>query len=228
MSGLVKLRAFAVHVLTASGAALAFLALVFATGGLWEAMFIALGAALIIDGIDGPLARRLNVATALPRWSGDTLDLVVDFVTYVFVPAYAIAASGLLPAELALAAGLLIVVTGAIYFADREMKTADNFFRGFPAVWNVAAFYIDVLRPPDWTTALIVVVLAALTFAPLKFMHPLRVKRWRALNIAILAVWAALALVTVIDGLEPGPYVTWGLVLIAVYFFAAGLLPRRM
>jgi len=223
---IVTLRAFAVHVLTASGAALAFVALIFATGGQWPAMFVCLGLALIVDGIDGPLARAFKVAQVLPRWSGDTLDMVVDFVTYVFVPAYAIAGSGLLPPDLALPAGLVVVVSGAIYFADRDMKTADNFFRGFPVLWNLAAFYLDVLQPEPWLAAVIVALLAAATFAPIRFLHPLRVTRLRALNIGLLALWAALAVAAVAADLSPGPYVTWPLVAIAAYFFAVGLLPR--
>jgi phosphatidylcholine synthase len=219
-------RAFAVHVLTASGAALALLALIFATGGQWAAMFACLGIALIVDGLDGPLARAFKVAEVLPRWSGDTLDLVVDFVTYVFVPAYAIAGSGLLPPSLALAAGIIVVITGALYFADREMKTADNFFRGFPVLWNLAAFYLILLAPSEWLAAVMVATLAVLTFAPFKFLHPLRVARWRALNVALLAAWALLALVAVIYDLQPGPYVTWPLVIIAIYFFLIGLLTR--
>lgn len=222
-----SVRAFAVHVLTASGAALALLALVFATGGLWEAMFITFGAALIVDGVDGPLARRLKVAEELPRWSGETLDLVVDFVTYVFVPAYAIAASGLLPQAFTLPAGIVVVVSGALYFADRAMKTADNYFRGFPALWNLAAFYLFVLEPEPWLALVMVLALAILSFAPIKFLHPLRVKRLRALNAALLAIWAVLALVAVINNLAPGPYVVWPLALIALYFFVAGLLPRQ-
>jgi phosphatidylcholine synthase len=221
-----RIRAFAIHVLTASGAALALLALIFATGGQWEAMFFCLGFALIVDGVDGPLAREFQVAELLPRWSGDTLDLVVDFSTYVFVPAYAIAASGLLPPVLAIPSGVLVVIAGAIYFADREMKTSDNFFRGFPALWNMAAFYLYVLQPPPWAGAVMIVVLAALSFVPLKFVHPLRVRHLRPLNIALLAIWAALALVALVLRLEPGPFVTWPLVAIALYFFAAGLLRR--
>jgi phosphatidylcholine synthase len=213
-------------VLTASGAALALLALIFATGGQWAAMFVCLGIALIVDGLDGPLARAFKVAEVLPRWSGDTLDLVVDFVTYVFVPAYAIAGSGLLPPSLALAAGIIVVITGALYFADREMKTADNFFRGFPVLWNLAAFYLILLAPSEWLAAVMVATLAVLTFAPFKFLHPLRVARWRALNVALLAAWALLALVAVIYDLQPGPYVTWPLVIIAIYFFLIGLLTR--
>lgn len=228
MASFVSLRAFAVHVLTASGAALAFLALILATGGQWSAMFLCLGIALVVDGIDGPLARKLKIAEVLPRWSGDTLDIVVDFVTYVFVPAYAIAGSGLLPPELALAAGIVIVITGAIYFADRTMKTEDNFFRGFPVLWNLAAFYLDLLTPSEWISAAIVVALAVLTFAPIRFLHPLRVTRLRTLNVVLLGVWAALALVALAQNLEPAPYVTWVLVAIAAYFFAIGLLPRQV
>src|SRR5262249_45265875 len=89
---------------TAAGAALALAALMYAVRGQWAAMFLCLGIALIVDGVDGTIARWLKVAEVLPRWSGDVLDLVVDFVTYVFVPAYAIAAGGLLPQPLALPA----------------------------------------------------------------------------------------------------------------------------
>jgi phosphatidylcholine synthase len=225
--GFADLRAYAVHVLTASGAALALMAMIFATGGHWEAMFVCLGLALIVDGVDGPLAREFKVAELLPRWSGDTLDLVVDFTTYVFVPAYAIAASGLLPVWFEIPAGVVVVVVGALYFADREMKTDDNYFRGFPALWNLAAFYLYVLQPPGWAGVTLIVALAVLSFLPIKFVHPLRVRHLRPFNIALLAVWALLALAAIGSSLEPGPYVTWGLTLIAVYFFAAGLLRPR-
>jgi len=221
------IRAFAVHVLTACGAALALLALLFATGGHWEAMFLCLGLALIVDGVDGPLAREFRVADVLPRWSGDTLDLVVDFTTYVFVPAFAIIASGLMPDVLAIPSGVIVVITGAIYFADRRMKTDDNYFRGFPAVWNLAAFYLYVLQPPEWIGFAGVVALAVLTFLPVKFLHPLRVARLRWLNVALLAAWGLLALVAVIFGLQPGPFVTVPLCLIALYFFLAGLIGRQ-
>src|SRR6476661_10814187 len=124
----VRILAYSVHILTAAGAALALLALIAASRGEFPLMFLLLGVALFVDGIDGPLARRFRVAETLPRWSGDVLDLVVDFTTYVMVPAYAIVSGGLLPQPLALPAGIVIVVSGALYFADRDMKTADNYF----------------------------------------------------------------------------------------------------
>lgn len=225
MASIASLWASAIHVFTACGAALALLAMILATGGHWAGMFFCLGMALVVDGLDGPLAREFKTTEVLPRWSGETLDLVVDFTTYVFVPAYAIAASGQLPNALAIPAGILVVITGALYFAKRplQMKTADNYFRGFPAAWNLAAFYLYLLEPPPWLAAAAIAALAGLTFADFKFVHPLRVRRFRKFNIALLAIWAVLAGMTVLYNLDPGPYVTWPLSIIAVYFFLAGL-----
>ena len=218
--------AFLIHVLTASGAALAFLALRAAVAGRWPEMFMWLGLALIVDAVDGPLARYFRVSETLPRWSGDTLDLVVDFVTYVFVPAYAIAASGLLSAPLDVAAGIAITVTGALYFADRRMKMPDNYFRGFPTLWNAAAFYLLLLRPAPWLAAAIVTLLCVLTFVPFPFVHPLRVRRLRVFNLALLAIGAALAVVTLMRDMTPGPWVTGALCGIGLYIVAAGAFRR--
>ena len=216
--------AFAVHVFTACGAACAVLALMAAVAGEWPKMFLWLGIALIIDGVDGTLARQLRVAEVLPRWSGDMLDFVVDFTTYVFVPAYAMATGGLLPRPLALPLGLTVPVTGALYFADRRMKTPDNYFRGFPALWNIAAFYLFVLKPPPWAGAIAVAVLAATTFASIHFVHPIRVPRWRLMNLAALVLWGLLALVALAQNLDPPGWVAAALSAIAIYFVIAGLL----
>src|ERR1039458_1595747 len=144
---LVRAAAFSVHIFTALGAGVALIALLEAVREHWAAMFWWLGVALAIDAVDGPLARRRDVARGQPNWSGEVLDLVVDFVTYVFVPAYAITASGLLLPLAAPLLGVGIAASGALYFADRRMKAADNHFRGFPALWNVAAFYLFLLHP---------------------------------------------------------------------------------
>ena len=219
-------RAFAVHVFTATGAALALAALFMAVRGQWTGMFICLGAALFVDAIDGTIARRLKVAQVLPRWSGDVLDLVVDFVTYVFVPAFAIAAGGLLPEQLGLPAGIVIVVTGALYFADRNMKTADNYFRGFPTLWNAAAFYLFLIKPAPWLAAAAVAALAILTFMPFKFVHPLRVVRLRGVTVVAVTAWSALAVIAIWRDLDPGPWVTMALAVIGIYVMAVGLTDR--
>jgi phosphatidylcholine synthase len=220
-------RGFSVHVLTATGAALALAALLAAVRGAFDVMFLCLGIALVVDGIDGTIARAVKVSELLPRWSGEILDLVVDFVTYVFVPAYAIAAGGLLPPWLGAAAGIIIVMTGAIYFADRRMKTADNYFRGFPTLWNVVAFYLFVLKPAPWLTGGLVALLAVLTFMPFKFLHPFRVARLRTVSIGALVLWSLLGAYTLARALDPGPWVVGGLVILAAYFLGVGLTEKR-
>jgi phosphatidylcholine synthase len=219
--------AFAVHIFTACGAACALLALLAAVKNDWPAMFVWLGIALFIDGVDGTFARRLRVAELLPRWSGDVLDLVVDILNYVFVPAYAIAMSGLLPPSVAVALGAVIAVTGSLYFADRQMKTPDYYFRGFPTLWNVAAFYLFLLKPSPWLGALAVVALAALTFVPFHVVHPMRIAHMRALTLAALAVWALLAIDAVWQNLDPGYWAVAALCLLAIYFVGIGFLRRH-
>ena len=145
------------------------------------------------------------------------LDLVVDFVTYVFVPAYAITASDLL---LPLAAPLLgagIAVSGALYFADRRMKSEDNHFRGFPGLWNVAAFYLFLLHLPPALSSLGVAVLIALTFAPFRVVHPIRVVRLRGLTLSLVAIWALLVIFTLVNDFNVSAPVTIGLCAIAAY-----------
>jgi phosphatidylcholine synthase len=225
-SPLANALAFSVHIFTASGAALALFALMAAIDKNWSRMFFILGAALFVDGVDGMIARRLNVAQRLPRWSGDVLDLVVDYLTYVFIPAFVVAWCGLLPPIAAIPCAIAIIISGALYFADTGMKTKDNFFRGFPAVWNVPVFYLLLLRPDPWIGAAAIALLAAATFLPVPFVHPFRVARFRALTIALLAIWSVLALVALIRDMMPGPWITAALCAIALYFLGAGLVRR--
>jgi phosphatidylcholine synthase len=180
---------FAIHLLTASGAAFALLAIMAIADRSWTEAFVWLGFALLVDGIDGPIARRYRVRERLPKWDGAALDFVIDYATYVFAPAIVIARALQLPPLTGDACGMLVAVTGALYFADTRMKAPDNSFRGFPAVWNMAAFVLYAFLPPPPVTVGIVVLFAALTFLPVNFVHPLRVIRWRGLTLCVLAVW---------------------------------------
>jgi phosphatidylcholine synthase len=212
-----RAAAFSVHVFTALGAGIALIAQLEAVREHWAAMFGWLGLALVVDGIDGPIARKLDVGRLQPNWSGDVLDLVVDFVTYVFVPAYAITAGGLLLPLAAPLLGVGIVVSSALYFADRRMKSADNHFRGFPALWNAVAFYLFLLHWPPALSSLAVAILIVATFVPFHVLHPVRVARWRKLTLSLIAVWAALAVYVLIRDFEVGLPVTVALCAIAAY-----------
>ena len=221
-----RAAAFSVHVFTALGAGIALIALLEAVREHWAAMFGWLGAALIVDALDGPIARRLDVARLQPNVSGDVLDLVVDFVTYVFVPAYAITASGLLLPLTAPILGAGVVVSGALYFADRRMKAVDNHFRGFPALWNAAAFYLFLLHLPPALSSLGVAILIVLTFVPFHVLHPIRVLRLRTVTLCLLAAWAVLALVTIASDFDVAAPVTIGLCAIAAYILGSDVVIR--
>jgi phosphatidylcholine synthase len=221
-----RAAAFSVHMFTALGAGIALLALLEAVREHWAAMFGWLGAALIVDALDGPIARRLDVARLQPNVSGDVLDLVVDFVTYVFVPAYAITASGLLLPLTAPILGAGVVVSGALYFADRRMKAVDNHFRGFPALWNAAAFYLFLLHLPPALSSLGVAILIVLTFVPFHVLHPIRVLRLRTVTLCLLAAWAVLALVTIASDFDVAAPVTIGLCAIAAYILGSDVVIR--
>ena len=212
-----RAAAFSVHVFTALGAGIALIAMLEAVREHWTNMFGWLGVALIIDAIDGPIARRLDVVRLQPNWSGDILDLVVDFLTYVFVPAYAITASGMLLPIAAPILGIGIVVSSALYFADRRMKASDNHFRGFPALWNAAAFYLFLLHMSPGLSTLAVAVLIVLTFVPIHVLHPFRVVRLRWLTMWLMAAWAVLALIVLVNDFNVGLPVVVALCAIGAY-----------
>jgi phosphatidylcholine synthase len=227
-SARMRLAAFGVHIFTAMGAGLALIAMLEAVREHWANMFGWLGVALVVDAIDGPIARKLDVLRLQPNWSGEVLDLVVDFVTYVFVPAYAITASGLLLPLAAPLLGIGVAVSGALYFADKRMKSSDNHFRGFPALWNAAAFYLFLLHWPPALSSLGIAVLIVLTFAPFHTLHPLRVVRLRWLTLWLLAVWAGLAIYTLACDFNVGVPIVAGLCFIAIYIVGSDAVIRRM
>lgn len=217
--------AYGVHVFTALGAALGFLALEAALHGDLHRAFSWLAVALFVDAVDGPLARRLNVRDTASRYDGSVLDLVVDFVTYVFVPAAILLRAEVIAPPFGMLSGLLITVGSALYFADTAMKTEDYWFRGFPAVWNVIAFYIVVFSPPTAVSVAIIVLLTLAMFLPVIFVHPVRVRRWRPLTMGVLAVTCLAACVALfVEKLQASMPIKAVLGFGGFYFLALGLL----
>jgi phosphatidylcholine synthase len=216
-------RAFSVHLLTASGSFLAFLSLVAAAEKQWTAMFLWLGLALFVDGIDGPIARKLDVKEVLPTWSGELLDNIIDYVTYVLIPAFALYQSGFMGEGLSFLSAAIIVVSSAIYYADTGMKTKENFFKGFPVVWNMIVFTLFVIGTGEYVSFAVVVVAAIMTFLPVNFLHPVRVIRLRQLNLGIFLAWCVLGAVALLQNLEASLWVQIGIGLTGVYLFLIGL-----
>ncbi len=214
-----RVAGYLVHCFTACGAALGFAALLAAAGGKFSAMFAWLGAALVIDAVDGSLARRYRVEETAPHIDGVVLDLVVDFLTYVVVPLVGLWRSGLLEPPLAIFVCCGVCAASALYFADRRIKTHDLWFRGFPAIWNVLIFYILVLRPAPAVTTLVIIGFACLMFAPVVFVHPLRVVRLRLVTITLTGFWCAAAISAVVQGLpEAGSLSRSVLIAVGLYY----------
>ncbi len=219
-------KAYLVHLFTATGAVFAMLALLAAAQGDWALMFLWLVVAFIVDGIDGPLARRYHVKQNAATIDGVLLDLIIDYLTYVFIPAFALFQSGLLPGWTGWIAIIVITFTSVLYFADTRMKTEDKSFQGFPACWNMAAVVIFATRPDFWIILAIVAFLAVAMFTPLKFIHPVRTARWRELSLPMALIWTGLAVWAAWTNFEQPQAVTVGLVLTSIYLGSVGILQQ--
>jgi phosphatidylcholine synthase len=217
-----EIRAFSVHLLTASGSFLAFLGVVAAAEHRFVDMFWWLGLALLVDGIDGPIARKVRVKEVLPNWSGDTLDNIIDYVTYVLLPAFALYQSGMIGEPWSFVAAGAIVVSSAIYYADMGMKTEEYFFSGFPVVWNMVIFTLFVIDATAPVALTIVLVSVFLTFLPINFLHPVRVKRLRPLNLAVGFVWCALGGYSLLMHFDTPDWVVLGVVASGLYLYCIG------
>ena len=214
---IVRFAAALVHAFTASGAVCALMAALAFLDHAPQAGFAWLGLAFFIDGIDGTFARWVNVRERLPRFSGEVLDLVVDYVTYVFVPVLALLHNGFIAGleGLVLAAGMLL--SSLFHFADREGKDAAYRFVGFPAIWNIVAFYVFALGLSRLSAGVLIVVCIALTFVPTLWVHPIRVVERRSLTLAATVAWVVAAVWVTWTGFPAGPMPTGVLIAVAAY-----------
>ncbi|WP_341211618.1 phosphatidylcholine synthase [uncultured Limimaricola sp.] len=215
-------KALGVHLFTATGAVFAMLAMLEAVQDDWSMMFLWLVVAFAVDGIDGPLARKYDVKRNAPIFDGVLLDLIIDYLTYVFVPAFALFESGLLPGWTGWMAIIVITFASALYFADSRMKTKDNSFQGFPGCWNMLILVLFALSPNFWIILALVVILAVTMFLPVKFIHPVRTKRWRAVSLPMALAWTFFAGWAAWVDFDPASWAHWGLVVTSVYLIGAG------
>lgn len=211
-----------VHVFTALGAVCALLATVAIAEHDWRGVFFWLGVAFFVDGIDGTFARMANVSENLPRFSGERLDLVIDYVTYVFVPALALLAGGFLVGTSGVVLAALILLSSLFHFTDMDSKADDLSFVGFPAIWNIVAFYLFAFSVSPSATAWIVLACVVLTFVPMKWVHPLRVVKLMPLTIAATLAWSLAGAAVLYTGFDASP--AWARAsLLAVLLYGAGL-----
>jgi phosphatidylcholine synthase len=219
----IKIKALSVHLLTATGAVLSMFAMLAAVEGNWQTMFLWLVLALLVDGIDGPLARRYDTPKNFPIYDGVLMDLIVDYLTYVFIPAYALFKSGMLTGWTGWLVIIAICYGSVIYFADTRMKTKDKSFSGFPACWNMVVLVLFAVAPSQSVILAIVVLLTVGMFLPLKFVHPTRTQRWREITLPVSIAWVLFAGWAAWVNFAEGTWAHWGLVATSIYLVGAGI-----
>ncbi|MFB9868937.1 phosphatidylcholine synthase [Vreelandella sulfidaeris] len=213
-----RCKAWSVHVLTASGVLLGTMALLALIDDNPVACLLWLGAAMLIDGFDGTLARKYEVKTILPHFDGSTLDMVIDYLTWAFIPALFIYYFIELPPNVALLAVFTILLSSMFCFCNTNMKSQDNYFVGFPAAWNIAAASFYILDLPPWLTFATILMLAILTVTRMKFLHPFRVKTLMPLNITVTLLWCVCATSLILSSPEHAAWALWGWGITSVYF----------
>jgi phosphatidylcholine synthase len=214
----------AVHLLTASGAALGLLALDATASGRIRRALALMFVAVLIDGIDGTLARRVRIKESVPWVDGELLDNLVDYLNYTIVPAFLIHRTDLLPSSLSLVAVVSIGIASVFQFVHRDAKSAERGFRGFPSYWNVVAFYLLLGGLSRWVNLTIVGVLVVLSFAPIYWSYPSRASRRRSVMLGGAVIWGALlALMLALYPTIP----PWLVLLSLVYPALYGLLGSR-
>lgn len=217
------ISAWLVHLYTASGALFAFLALNRIFYDRYRDAFFWLFLSVIVDATDGVLARRADVASRLPSFNGAKLDDIVDYLTYVFVPAFFIWHALLVPDQWSMVVVATMLLSSAYGFNRADSKTADHFFTGFPSYWSIAAFYLYLARWPSAVNAAILLALAAMVFIPIRYIHPSRTLAWRKLTLALGVVWGALMIVLLRQMPEVPRPVFWASLFFPVYYVLLSL-----
>ena len=215
--------AWGVHLLTASGAVLAFLSLRAANGGDYREAFLWLAVATAIDAVDGVLARLARVKERTPAFDGARLDDIVDYLTFVFVPAWLIYADDRLPPPLALVTVTAVLLSSAFGFSQAHAKTSDHFFTGFPSYWNIVVFYLFVLDMSRMANAGVLLVLAALVFVPIGYVYPSRTPTLRVVTVLLGMAWGFAMLAMIWQYPDVPPRLAWASLLFPVYYLVLSL-----
>jgi phosphatidylcholine synthase len=180
------------HLYTSTGVVIALLATAMAFAHNFRAAFLYLVAATIVDATDGVLARALRVKELLPYFDGALLDNIIDYLTYVFVPALIVWQAGLVPSALPICAAICVSSLYGFARTDAKGGAADHHFTGFPSYWNIVVAYLYMLQLPPRTNAMVLALFAVMVFVPIHYLYPSRMRTLRGLTVALGTMWGVL------------------------------------
>jgi phosphatidylcholine synthase len=218
-----KAFAWATHTFTATGAVWGFLAILAVNEAQWRLAFFWICVAVLVDAVDGFIARAAHVKSVLPAIDGALLDNIIDYLNYVFVPAYLLFQTGRLPAQISLLVVFAILLSSAYQFTQADAKTDDHFFKGFPSYWNIIAFYLMVLPTNPWVNAAILLALVVLVFVPIKYIYPSRTSIFPRLTIGLGVLWGIANLLILWQYPNQAVWMVWLSLLYAVYYTGLSL-----
>lgn len=219
-----KILAWSIHLLTASGVALGFLAILAIFEGEWRAAMILMGITTVIDGFDGSLSRLAQVKRVLPRFDGALLDNIVDFQCYVVVPALFIYQAGLAPPTWLVAAPVLILLASSYQFAQADAKTDDHYFKGFPSYWNVLVIYFVLFETSPTFNLAVLLVCTVLVFVPLRYLYPSRMEGNRGATVFLTVIWVVVMGVILWQYPVVEAWLLWGSLLYVGYYLGMSLI----
>jgi len=215
--------AWFVHLYTASGAVFAFLALNRIFYDRYRDAFFWLFLSVIVDATDGVFARRADVASRLPWFNGAKLDDIVDYLTYVFVPAFFVWHALLVPDRWSMVIVGAMLLSSAYGFNRDDAKTEDHFYTGFPSCWNVVVFYLYLAGWSPEANAAILLALVALVFVPIRYVYPSRTLVLRTPTIALGALWGVLMVAMLWQMPDVSRPVFWASWVFPAYYFLLSL-----
>lgn len=215
--------AWGAHAVTALGAVAGFLALLAIVDHAWIEAFGWMFAAVAIDAVDGALARVFGVTEYTPHFDGALLDNIVDYFTYVVVPAFFVYEFGLVPESCALVASCMLLMSSAYQFCQGDAKTSDHFFTGFPSYWNLVALYLFLVGLSPWANLAVLGALAVAVFVPVKYVYPTRTEHFRTLTLVLGAVWACVLLFLLMTYPDHSTWLLYGSLLYVAYYMGVSL-----
>jgi len=215
--------AWLVHFYTALGAVVGLYTILAIDESNFRLAFLLMAVTVIIDATDGALARAARVKALIPWFDGALLDNLVDYLNYVIVPCLFLLRANLLPPQDALWLAALPVLSSAYGFCQRDAKTADHFFLGFPSYWNIIFFYLYVLKTALWINAFLLIALSILVFVPMRFIYPSRAPRFRSQINILGALWGAVELYLIYRLPNPPLWVLLASLLFPAYYTVLSL-----
>lgn len=218
-----KMLAWAAHLFTASGVLWGLLAVLAIINQQWILAFVWISVTILVDSVDGLLARRVRVKEAIPEFDGALLDNIVDYLTYAFVPALFLIWTDFLPPQTSILAASLILLVSAYQFCQSDAKTEDHYFKGFPSYWNIVIYYIFILNLHPWVNLTAIIILAITVFIPIKYIYPSRTRLYQGLTLSLLAIWGVVNVIILATYPNHIPWLVWLSLSFAVYYVGMSL-----